>query len=55
VAKFKMARWQPDRGEVTGVGDTVAFTVAMPPVMDGLATRVHCDMSNPPRHMAHDQ
>jgi hypothetical protein len=39
-----MARWRLERGEVTGAGDTVA----RPPAMDGLATRVHCDVLNLP-------
>jgi hypothetical protein len=55
VANFEMVRWRPERGEVTGVGDTVAFTVARPPAMDGLATRVHCDVFKPPRHVVNDQ
>jgi hypothetical protein len=43
-----MVRWRPERAEVTGAGDTVAFTVAKPPTMGGLATRVHCDVLNLP-------
>jgi hypothetical protein len=43
-----MARWRPERGEVTCIGDTVAFTVARPLAMDGLATRVHCNVLNLP-------
>jgi hypothetical protein len=31
-----MARWRPERMEVTSVGCTVAFTVARPPAMDDL-------------------
>jgi hypothetical protein len=43
-------RWRVGgrRGEVTSASAIVAFTVARPPAMDGLATRVHCDVLNLP-------
>jgi hypothetical protein len=39
-----MARRQPERGEVTGAGDTVAFIVARPLTMNGYAKAIHCDV-----------
>ena len=50
---MKKARWRPERGEVTGASVIVAFTVAKPPMMDGLTTTVHCDVFKAPRHVAH--
>jgi hypothetical protein len=44
VANFEKLCWRPERGEVTGAGDTVAKASAM----DGLATRVHCNVLNLP-------
>jgi hypothetical protein len=43
-------RWRARgrRGQVTSASAIVAFTVARPPAMDGLATRVHRDVLNLP-------
>jgi hypothetical protein len=48
AANFEMARWRPERGEVTGASAIMAFTVAKPPATDELATRIHCDVLNLP-------
>jgi hypothetical protein len=48
AANFEKLCWRPERGEVTSASAIVAFTVAKPPVMDGIATRVHYDVLNLP-------
>jgi hypothetical protein len=44
MANFGMARWRPERGEVTSACDNVAFIVARPPVMNGHGKAIHCDV-----------
>jgi hypothetical protein len=44
---FGMACWRPERRKVTGAGDTVAFTMARPPAMNGHASVVYCDVVTP--------
>jgi hypothetical protein len=41
---LKEVCWQLERGEGTGASVIVAFTMARPPVMDGLTAMVHCDV-----------
>jgi hypothetical protein len=42
--ELEMARWRPEKEEVTGASKFVAFTMASSRVMDRLATPVHCDV-----------
>jgi hypothetical protein len=44
ASNLKKARWRLERGEVTSASAIVAFTVAKPPMMDGLPTTVHCNV-----------
>jgi hypothetical protein len=50
--EFGLACWRPERRKVTGVGDTVAFTVASLPATTQLSKMAQCDMVNGLRHGA---
>jgi hypothetical protein len=44
ASNFEKLRWRPERRGNVLARVIVAFTVAKPPAMDGLATMVHCDV-----------